>query len=132
MYAPRAVIDVVTRIRGPFNVNGAAQAAGIAALEDTKFLDTAIAFNEHWMPWLEDRMRELGLTVHPSSANFVLVEFDDASSHNAGAAYQYLLAHGIVPRRLDNYGLPKCLRFSLGLEDENREVVAVLKEFLGR
>jgi histidinol-phosphate aminotransferase len=132
MYAPRGVIDVVARIRGPFNVNAAAQAAGVAALQDTNFLDTAIAFNEHWMPWLEDQMRALGLTVHPSSANFVLVEFEDASGRDAEAAYHYLLAHGIVARRLDNYGLAKCLRFSLGLEDENREVVAALKAFLGR
>ena len=130
MYAPRAVIDVVTRVRGPFNVNAPAQAAGIAALGDTEFLDAAIAFNEHWMPWLESEIAELGLTVHPSSANFVLVEFTETPGRDAAAAYQYLLERGIIPRRLDNYGLPKCLRFSLGLEDENREVVAALTEFL--
>jgi histidinol-phosphate aminotransferase len=130
MYAPREVIDVVTRVRGPFNVNAPAQAAGIAALQDTQFLDNAIAFNEHWMPWLENEIAALGLKIHPSSANFVLVEFPDEPGKGAETAYQYLLARGIIPRRLDNYGLPKCLRFSLGLEDENREVVAALKEFL--
>jgi len=130
MYAPRTVIDVINRIRAPFNVNAAAQAAGVAALQDTDFIDRAIAFNEEWMPRLERELGALGLTVHPSSANFVLVEFPDRPEQGAEKAYEYLLARGIIPRRLDNYGLPKCLRFSLGLEDENQEVVAAVKAFL--
>lgn len=130
MYAPRTVVDVVQRIRAPFNVNAAAQAAGLAAVNDTEFVERAVAFNQEWMPWLEHEFAKLGLTVPPSSANFVLVEFPDAPGRTAGDAYQYLLARGIVPRRLDNYGLPKCLRFSLGLEDENREVVETVKAFL--
>ncbi len=130
MYAPREVIDVVNRIRAPFNVNAAAQAAGVAAVQDTAFVERAVAFNEHWMPWFEREFAALGLIVHPSSANFVLVEFADTPGQSAEDAYLFLLARGIVPRRLDNYGLPKCLRFSLGLEDENQEVVAVVKSFL--
>jgi histidinol-phosphate aminotransferase len=130
LYASRAVIDVLNRIRGPFNVNAAAQAAGVAALEDTAFIEKAVAHNETWLPWLESEMRALGLTVYPSSANFVLVEFPDSPGRNAAAAYDFLLKRGIIPRRLDNYGLPKCLRFSLGLEDENRIVIDTLAEFL--
>ncbi len=130
MYAPPAIIDVVNRIRGPFNINAAAQAAGLAAVDDTGFIDRARAFNEEWMPRPDRDLGALGLTLHPSSANFVLVEFADTQGRTAGDAYQFLLARGIIPRRLENYGLPKCLRFSLGLEDENQEVVAAVKAFL--
>ena len=80
---------------------------------------------------LEREFAALGLTVHPSSANFVLVEFPDRPDACAEKAYQFLLGRGIIPRRLDNYGLPKCLRFSLGLADENQEVVSAVKAFLG-
>ena len=132
MYAPADVVDVVNRIRHPFNINAPAQSAGVAALKDTAFLDKAIAFNEKWMPWLEQQISGLGLKVHPSSANFVLVEFPDQPGQSAEDAYQHLLAHGIIPRRLDNYGLPRCLRFSLGLADENEEVVAAIKAFRER
>ena len=130
MYAPEAVIDVINRIRGPFNVNAAAQAAGIAALDDGDFLAAAVAFNDRWVPRLEADFAALGLTVHPSAANFVLVEFADTPGRDAAAAYDYLLARGIVPRRLDNYGLPHCLRFSLGTEEENPIVLAAVAAFL--
>lgn len=132
MYAPTAVIDVLNRIRGPFNVNAPAQAAGIAALDDTAFVDDAVAFNDTWRPWLESEIAALGLTVHPSAANFVLVEFSREPGRDAAAADEYLIARGIIARRLQMYGLPNCLRFSLGLEDENRFVVDTLAAFLER
>ena len=130
MYAPESVVDVVNRIRGPFNVNAPAQAAGIAALRDSEFLERAATFNERWIPRLETGIGGLGLHVHPSAANFVLVEFPEAPGHTAADAYAFLLARGIVPRRLDNYGLPKCLRFSLGTEEENSIVLRALGELV--
>ena len=130
MYAPESVVDVVNRIRGPFNVNAPAQAAGIAALRDSEFLERAATFNERWIPRLETGIGGLGLHVHPSAANFVLVEFPEAPGHTAADAYAFLLARGIVPRRLDNYGLPKCLRFSLGTEEENSIVLRALGELM--
>jgi histidinol-phosphate aminotransferase len=130
MYAPAPVIEVLNRIRGPFNVNAAAQAAGIGALEDTAFIERAATFNQTWLPWLERKIAALGLKVHPSAANFVLVEFTGEPGRDAAAAYEFLLARGIIPRRLDGYGLVRCLRFSLGLEDENRIVVEALAAFL--
>ena len=130
MYAPEGVVDVVNRIRGPFNVNAPAQAAGIAALRDSEFLERAVTFNERWIPRLETEIDGLGLHVHPSAANFVLVEFPEAPGHTAADAYAFLLARGIVPRRLDNYGLPKCLRFSLGTEEENSIVLRALGELV--
>ncbi len=130
MYAPAPIIDVLQRIRGPFNVNAAAQVAAVAALDDVAFVDRARAHNAEWLPWLEREIARLGLTVHPSAANFVLVEFPRTDSSSAATAYDQLLRRGIIPRRLDNYGLPDCLRFSIGLADENRFVVDALKEIV--
>jgi len=130
MYAPSAVIDAINRIRGPFNINAAAQAAGIAALEDPAFVAQAVAHNSQWLPWLEREIAALGLTIHASVANFALVEFPQDRRRDAASAYRYLLARGIIPRALENYGLPNCLRFTVGLEHENRAVVEALAGFM--
>ncbi len=131
LFGPSDVVGVLNRVRSPFNINRAAQAAGIAALEDTEFVDRAVAHNARWRPWLESEMARLGLVVHPSAANFVLVEFPETPGRDAGSAYAWLLRNGIIPRAVGDYGLPSCLRFSLGLEEENRMVIDALGEFMG-
>src|SRR5437899_4137109 len=75
LYGPAQVVDVVNRIRGPFNVNSAAMAAGIAALADGAHLEAARAHNEEWLAWLGTEIPKLGLEVTPSIANFVLIHF---------------------------------------------------------
>ena len=135
LYAPPGVADVLGRVRMPFNVNGPAQAAGIAALEDTGFVARAAAHNAEWRPWLEREAARLGLVVHPGAANFVLLEFPDPDpggdpGAGAAAAYAFLLKRGIIGRALGGYGLPRCLRFSIGLADENRLLVEALAAFL--
>ncbi|MGQ9368445.1 histidinol-phosphate transaminase [Azospirillum sp. A39] len=131
-YAPPAVVDVLNRVRGPFNVSGAAQAAGVAALEDVEFLERSRAHNETWRTWLSDVLGELGLTVHPSIANFVLVDFSGqaAGKDDAEAARLFLKERGILVRQMQAYGLPRCLRVSIGTEAEMRAVADALKAFL--
>src|SRR6202035_599924 len=76
-YGPAHVIDAVNRIRGPFNVNGAAIEAGIAALADSTHLQRAVAHNHHWLPWLTKRIADLGIDVTPSVGNFLLLRLSD-------------------------------------------------------
>lgn len=130
LYGPPAVIDVIHRVRGPFNVNTLAQAAGIAALADVDHQERSRAHNDQWLPWLARSLSELGLRVHPSIANFVLVEFGEEGPRSAGAASAWLERHRVLARPMAAYGLPHCLRISVGLEDENRAVVAALSEFV--
>lgn len=128
-YCPLDVVDVLHRVRGPFNVNAAAEAAGIAALADVRHADAARAHNELWRPWLTDRLAALGLMVHPSIANFVLVGFPDRPERGADAACDFLERRGIITRKMGAYGLPDCLRISIGLEHEVRAVAEALAEF---
>jgi histidinol-phosphate aminotransferase len=129
-YCPAHVADALNRIRGPFNVSAAALAAGAAAVADQAFVETAFAHNEKWLPWLSREIAALGLEVTPSAGNFLLVHFPPDAAHNAPAADEFLVAHGLVLRRMEAYGLPGALRLTVGTEAANRAVVAALKEFL--
>jgi histidinol-phosphate aminotransferase len=70
--------------------------------------------------------------VTPSIGNFVLMHFPTAKGKDAYAADEFLKARGIILRRVAAYGLPNCLRMTIGTEDDNHKVVAALKSFLVR
>jgi histidinol-phosphate aminotransferase len=131
-YCPAAVADVLNRVRGPFNVNAPALAAGVAALEDRAHVEFAVAHNEKWLPWVTTEIGKLGLEVTPSIGNFVLIHFPSQKRKDAAAADEFLKSRGIILRRVAAYGLPKCLRMTIGTEDDNRKVVAALASFLGQ
>ncbi|MCG8695618.1 MAG: histidinol-phosphate transaminase [Minwuiales bacterium] len=128
-YAPTGIIEVVNRIRGPFNVNLAAQAAAVAALKDVAHTDAARTHNDIWLPWLSEQIAGLGLEVLPSIGNFILARFPD-DERNSTAADAWLRERHIVARRMAGYGLPEALRITVGTEAENRAVVAALTEFM--
>src|SRR5262245_8710698 len=131
-YCPADVADVLNRVRGPFNVTAPAIAAGVAALEDRAHVEVAVAHNEKWLPWVTTEIEKLGLEVTPSVGNFVLMHFSNAKGKDAAAADEFLKARGIIMRRVAAYGLPGCLRMTIGTEDDNRKVVAALVALLGR
>ena len=132
IYGPAAVVDVLNRIRGPFNVNSAAMAAGIAAIEDSAHIETARAHNEKWLGWLHTEIRKLGLEVTPSIANFVLIHFSTTKGQTAEDADEFLTRRGLILRRVGSYHLPNALRMTVGSEEANKLVVAALTEFVGR
>ena len=131
-YCPAAVADVLNRVRGPFNVTAPAIAAGIAALADTAHTDKAVAHNDKWRPWVTAEVQKLGIEVTPSIGNFVLMHFPAAKGKDANSADEHLKSRGIILRRVAAYGLPDCLRMTIGTEADNRAVVAALAEFMGR
>ena len=98
LYGPAHVVDAINRIRGPFNVNSAAMAAGIAALEDSAHLEAARAHNERWLDWLLVEIRKLGLEVTPSIANFVLIHFPENRGRTAEDADAFLTQRGLRTR----------------------------------
>ena len=131
MYGPAQVVDVINQIRGPFNVNSAALAAGIAAIEDAAHVEASRQHNERWLAWLSGEIGKLGLEVTPSVANFVLIHFPQRGGHTAREADAFLTARGLILRRVEAYGLPDALRMTVGSEEANRLVVAALAEFMG-
>jgi histidinol-phosphate aminotransferase len=132
MYGPAHVVDAINRIRGPFNVNAAAMAAGIAAIEDGAHVEAARAHNERWLAWLTDEIRKLGLAVTPSVANFVLIHFPQIKGRTANDANAFLLQRGLILRQVAAYHLPHALRMTIGTEEANRLLVEALAEFTGR
>jgi histidinol-phosphate aminotransferase len=132
MYAPAHVVDAVNRIRGPFNVNAAAMAAGIAAIRDTAHVETSRAHNDKWLAWVSAEIRKLGLVVTPSVANFVLIHFPETKGQTAADADAFLTQRGLILRRVAAYHLPNALRMTIGSEEANRLVVAALAELIGR
>jgi histidinol-phosphate aminotransferase len=129
-YCPPAVADVLNRVRGPFNLSTAAQAAGEAALSDVGHIAASRDHNSVWLPWLSDRLAALGLTVLPSVANFILVRFPRKKGRDASSAMAYFAENGVVPRETGGYGLPDCLRITIGREDEVRAVAKIAAEFM--
>jgi len=129
IYGSAEIIDIVNRIRAPFNVSSAAQVCGVAAVEDVAAVDAARAHNDIWRPWLARELTALGLNLTPAVANFVLARFPGGTAQ-ADAAWEYLRQHGILVRKVGVYHLPEYLRITVGKEDEMRAVVAALKEFL--
>jgi histidinol-phosphate aminotransferase len=131
-YCPPAIADVLNRIRGPFNVTAPALAAGVAAVEDVAALARARAHNDRWLPWLSERLSSLGLELTPSVGNFVLPRFPDDPRRNADAAFAFLQSRAIITRKMGGYGLPQCLRITIGTGEENEAVAAALAEFMGK
>jgi histidinol-phosphate aminotransferase len=132
MYGPAPIIDAINRIRGPFNVNAPAIAAGVAAIRDIAHVERARAHNTQWLNWLTEEIGKLGLTVTPSAANFVLIHFPETKGRTAKEADAFLTKRGLVLRAVGAYKLPNCLRMTVGSEEANRLVVQALKDFLGQ
>jgi histidinol-phosphate aminotransferase len=131
-YCPPAIADVLNRLRGPFNISTPAQRAGKSAVEDQAHVARSRDHNSVWLPWFASHMQALGLQVYPSVANFVLVRFPDAPAQNAAAAMAFYMERGVIPRETGGYGLPSCLRFTIGREDELRQAVDIARDFLAK
>ncbi|MBP6011789.1 MAG: histidinol-phosphate transaminase [Alphaproteobacteria bacterium] len=129
-YGSDAVVDALNRIRGPFNVSTAGQAAAIAAIGDKAFVAEAAAYNEKWLHWLAERITATGLKVRSSVGNFLLIEFDATGAKTAPRADKLLIERGVILRGVGAYGLPNCLRISVGTEEGNHAAVAALEEFM--
>ena len=126
-YAPHAIADVLNRVRPPFPVNSFAAAAGIAALREPGWLERGRAHNTQAKRRLAERLTQSGLTVHPSEANFLLADF--GTEERAIAADGHLRSRGIIVRRVKSYGLPQCLRITIGTDEECNRVAEALTEF---
>ncbi|MGV8853682.1 MAG: histidinol-phosphate transaminase [Devosia sp.] len=120
------LVDVINRIRGPFNVNLPGQLAAAAATRDTEFTARLKAHNAQWRAWITEELDSNHIHVVPSQGNFVMVLFPDAA--HARMAFEALLQRGLIVRELEaSYGISDGLRITIGSEQAMRGVVGILK-----
>jgi histidinol-phosphate aminotransferase len=127
-YGPPPVIDVINRVRGVFNVNIAAQAAAVAALAEPGWVERSVAHNTEWRARLAAALQAAGIKVWPSHGNFLLADF--TSPQRAKGADAFLRGRGIIVRGMAGYGLPHCLRITIGTAEECSMVADTLTTFM--
>jgi len=120
------IADILNRIRQPFNVNSLALSAATAALNDDAYITKTKQMNDHGMAQLKDGLDVLGLSYIPSKGNFITVDV----GRNGDDVFSKLLHQGVIVRPVTNYGLPKHIRVSIGLESENQRFLDALRKIL--
>lgn len=128
-YGPRAIIDVLNRVRGPFNLSTTALEAAEAAVRDQDHVARCRGENARMRVWLAQALAELGVPSDTSMANFVLARF--ASVDEAEACDAFLQQQGLIVRRVAGYRLPHCLRITVGDESSCRRVAHAVAQFKG-
>ncbi len=121
--AATSVLEPLFQVKGVFEVNRLAQAAGVAALQDEAFLKRSIAANRAGHRYLYREFERLGLGCVPGYGNFILVEFGP----QALDVQERLLAQGVIVRPCASYDLPTFLRISVGDEAQNARLVEALE-----
>ena len=127
-FAHDRLIGNLLKVKLPFEPSTLAQAAGIAALGDTEFVQRSLEINAQGKHWLIPALRELSLTVVPTDANFVMVPLE--SEAQVTEFYDDLLHEGVIIRPLKGFGLPHCVRITIGTQKENERLVEVISKVL--
>ncbi|WP_299909347.1 histidinol-phosphate transaminase [uncultured Paracoccus sp.] len=127
-YARREVIDVLNRLRQPFNLSNAQMAAAEAAIRDTAFTARCASENARLRRWMREQLVQMGVGCDESHANFLLARF--ASPDQAKACDAALREAGIIVRPVASYGLPEALRITVGDEDGCRRVIGIISDFM--
>lgn len=117
---------ILDLVRQPFNINFLAYKAGLAVLQDKEYIEKSVNIVKEGRKYLTERLTYLGFKVHPSQANFIMVDFGE----KAEILYQKLLKKGFLIRPLKAYGFPNALRISVGLPEENEAFIENLKDLL--
>jgi histidinol-phosphate aminotransferase len=126
-YGPAEVVNTLHRLRGPFNANVSALAAGEAAMRDVEYTEKCREKNAEWRETMREQLIGMGIACDASQANFVLARF--GSENEADAADKALSDAGLLVRAVKSYGLPECLRITVGKGADCKLVLHVLREF---
>ena len=121
------IANVVNRIRQPFNVNSLALVAAESAIGDIEFLEKSLLENGKGIKILEQTCEKLALRYVPSKGNFLLIDFEK----DAADIYMSLLKGGIITRPVANYGLPNCLRITIGTRDQMQRLDKAMENVCG-
>ncbi|MBM7581700.1 histidinol-phosphate aminotransferase [Caldicoprobacter guelmensis] len=123
----KETIELLNRVRGPFNVNAAAQAAALAALDDQEFVQRSVQTNEKGKRYLYQAFEEMGLEYIPTHTNFIMVNVEK----NSADVFKALLQKGVIIRAGDIFDMDNWIRVTIGTPEQNRRFIEALKEVLG-
>lgn len=118
------VIDLLNRVRGPFNTNRMAQAAAIAAIKDQQFVAECRGLNQQGKEQYYQALQELKLFYYPTEGNFILIDVQ----RKAHEAFEYLLRRGIIVRSGEALGFPTFIRVTIGTKEQNDQVIQALAD----
>ncbi|MBT3502678.1 MAG: histidinol-phosphate transaminase [Candidatus Marinimicrobia bacterium] len=127
-FAHESLIENLLKVKVPFEPSLSAQVAGLAALDDVKFLAKTLKINQEGMAYLKQEFDKLGIQQVSSEANFITTVWD--SEETASKLTQDLLEKGVIVRQLTGFGWPNCIRISVGLDSENQKCIESLNQVL--
>jgi histidinol-phosphate aminotransferase len=126
-YSSQNIADILNKARGPFNVSGPAQFSALASLDDDDFYEASKNHNTKWLKILNEELKLINkIKIYPSIANFILIDF--LSNENCENVNKKLLENSIIFREMKGYGLPSCLRATIGTAEENEIIIENLKK----
>ena len=128
-YASKEIIDVLNKIKPPFNINSAALFAASAAVKDTAWLNKEIKHVNNWNKKMFNEFKNMKIETNKSYSNFLLVNFDKVKI-NSSKVFKLLAKAGILVRKMDVYGIKNSLRITIGKSEENRKLILKMKKIL--
>ena len=124
-YTSKKVATILNKVKGPFNTQSLSQEMAIIALEDKEYLDQIVKNNQEVKDWFENELKKINIKTNPSEGNFTFVEMTEGEVKNIST---HLANMGIIVRELDSYGLPNCLRITIGTKEEMEATIHALKQ----
>lgn len=127
LLADKECIDVMQRVRPPFNVSMAAQVMAEAALGDDEHINKVVSENAEGRKYIYSELQKLGIKYIPTEANFMLINVGDGKK-----VFEDLLKEGVIARFLGGKQLEKYIRVSVGTQEENKIFIEKLTKVLGK
>ncbi len=126
-YSSETVANILNKVKGPFNTQTISQEIAMLALEDTEYLKEIVNNNYKVKKWFEDELKKIDIKCGPSEGNFSFIQ---TSEKKARKISEHLIKEGIIVRQLDSYGLPNCLRITIGTQEEMIATLESLKKIV--
>ena len=128
-YGSKEIIDVLNKIKPPFNVNKAALSAASAAIKDINWLNKEIKHVNNWNKKMFNEFKKMKIETNRSYSNFLLVNFNKVKI-NSSRVFKLLAKAGILVRKMDVYGIKNSLRITIGKSEENKKLISKMKQIL--
>ena len=128
-YGSKEIINVLNKVKPPFNVNKAALFSASAAVKDGAWLNKEIKHVNNWNKKMLNEFKKMKIETNRSHSNFLLVNFNKVKI-SSSRVFKLLAKEGILVRKMDVYGIKNSLRITIGKSEENRKLISKMKKIL--